>query len=539
MDNTHNRHKILLIDDEEMGAELVAQMVADDGDLDFASVSDPRAALAAARERRPTILLVDLRMPVIDGFEVIRLLRQDGPDPDVPIIMLSSEDDPVLKVKGFEIGANDYLVKWPNRRELIARIRYHSHAFLARRDRDAAFADLKLSQQQLLQKSQELETSQAALFQAQKMEALGNLTGGIAHDFNNVLQIINGSLSLIKMYCAGNERAAQKIDVALAGIARGSQLSSQLLAFARRQPLQPETVVVKKLVDDVSILLQHGLGETIRLELGPMDDLWNVTADPGKLENVLLNLVINAKDAMPDGGVVKMSARNVAPRQFRNDPNPFVVISVTDTGSGIPAEIRERVFEPFFTTKPKGKGTGLGLSMAYGFVKQSHGHITIDSVVGSGTTVSIYLRATHDTATHTVLREAPAKTDTKELVLVVEDEDGVRSSTIELLEALGFRTLSAADGESALALVDSNEDIDIVFTDVVMPGPVRSIDFVLRAQALRPGLSVLFTSGYVQSDVLEEWSGKSDINFLAKPYNIDDLAAKLKYLLAVQPTLPH
>lgn len=524
-------HRVLLIDDDRMGAELVELMFAQAPDISFASSVDAEQALVLVRQIEPTILLLDLRMPRIDGFEVIQRIRARTELKDLPIVMLSSEDDPQLKARGFEVGANDYLVKWPNKTEMIARVRYHSNGLLNRRERDSAFVQLEQNQALLLQRTSELEASQAALFQAQKMEALGDLTGGIAHDFNNVLQIIGGSLSLLKMYCRGDELASRRIETALAGIARGSQLSSQLLSFARRQPLQPEVISITRLIRDVSQLLRHGLGENVEVDLDLPDDLWRVKADPGKLENVLLNLAINSRDAMSNGGLIRIAAENIAAGRFDKSPDAFVRISVQDNGCGIAAENLEKIFEPFFTTKEQGKGTGLGLSMAYGFVTQSDGFIKVDSTVSVGTRISIYLRQTSEASSVVESRDSRDDSGNDALILVVEDEDDVRSSTLEILQALGYRTLSAHDGLSALQVVQKHADIDIVFTDVVMPGPLRSVDFVTRAKKLRPGLIVLFTSGYVQSDVLADWSGRSDINFMSKPYTPESLTTRLRYLV--------
>jgi len=531
MPEKKDQYKVFLIDDETLGAEIVQHMLASEPDIEFKADHDARTAFEKAQDYDPTIVLVDLRMPLIDGFEVIRQFRAYPALQHLPIVMLSSEDDPALKAKGFAMGANDYLVKWPDKRELIARIRYHSRAYLAFRERDAAFSALEQSQADLLARTQELEFSRSALLQAQKMEALGNLTGGISHDFNNVLQIINGSLSLMKLQLKDNEQAQKRIEVALGGVSRGAKLSSQLLSFARRQPLQPKVTSISKLCDDVMHLLRHGIGLTTPIEVNIADDLWNVVVDPNKLENVLFNLAINARDAMPNGGTIRIVAENIHLDRADTTTGDSVRISVKDSGSGMSEEVAQRVFEPFFTTKPEGQGSGLGLSMAYGFVKQSKGQIEIESTIDVGTTVHIYLPRAHAESASAHKDASPQDVGGSETILVVDDEEEVRRATGELLSSLGYRVVESHDGEHALETVKRNDAIDLIFTDVVMPGKIRSVDFVSAAQALRPDLPVLFTSGYVRPDILSEWKNQSHIRLLSKPYDVQDLATKIRKLL--------
>lgn len=531
MPEEKDQYKVFLIDDETLGAEIVQHMLASEVDIAFKAEHDARTAFERAQAYDPTIVLVDLRMPLIDGFEVIRQFRADPTLQHLPIVMLSSEDDPALKAKGFALGANDYLVKWPDKRELIARIRYHSRAYLAFRDRDAAFSALERSQTELLARTEELEVSRSALLQAQKMEALGNLTGGISHDFNNVLQIINGSLNLLKLQLKDDAQAQKRIEVALGGISRGAKLSSQLLSFARKQTLQPRIISIRTLCDDVMQLLRHGIGLTIPIEVSIADDLWNVLVDPGKLENVLFNLTINARDAMPNGGTIRIVASNVHLEKAEVAAGDYVRISVEDNGSGMSEEVAQRVFEPFFTTKPDGHGSGLGLSMAYGFVKQSKGQIEIESTLGVGTTVHIYLPRAHAVSPPLQKGASLNNVGGSETILVVDDEPEVRQATGELLRSLGYRVVESHNGEDALKAVKSNDAIDLIFTDVVMPGKIRSVDFVTAAQELRPELPVLFTSGYVRPDIFSEWKNYTQIRLLSKPYDVQDLAKKIRKLL--------
>jgi len=529
---------VLMIDDEVLGAEMIQHMLNDQCDVSFHAHHDATTALEIARTLSPAVVLVDLRMPLMDGFGLIRTFRQCPDMAQVPIVMLSSQDDPELKARGFAEGANDYMVKWPDRRELVARVRYHAAAYLARRDRDAAFRDLEQSRQALLERTQELAESQAALYQAQKMEAVGNLTGGIAHDFNNVLQIISGALNLIKLQTSGNDQIQKRVHVALDGVARGSRLSSQLLSFARRQPLQPHIIDLRELINDASYLLGSGLGVDTRLHIELPDNLWPAFADAGKLENVLFNLAINARDAMPHDGTILLRASNTTimdnhARRLACMPGDYIRIDVVDSGTGMSQEVKDHAFEPFFTTKAPGQGTGLGLSMAYGFAKQSGGHIEIESREGHGTTVSIYLPRSQAAPPEHGNGQLPASAGCcgSETILVVEDEQQVRDATSELLRSLGYTVLQAEDGQSALRVVESGETIDLIFTDVVMPGPLRSVDFVALAHERLPDVPVLFTSGYVRTDILKEWSGQSNISLLSKPYNVDALASCIRNML--------
>jgi PAS domain S-box-containing protein len=379
--------------------------------------------------------------------------------------------------------------------------------------------------------------AQEALRQAQKMEAVGQLTGGIAHDFNNVLQVIGGNLQLLTRDVTGNLRAEQRLQTATAAVARGSRLASQLLAFGRRQPLAPKVSHLGRLVHNVDDMLRRALGDGVEIETIISGGLWNTFVDVVQVENALLNLAINARDAMAGQGKLTIEVGNAflddeyAARHAKIDPGQYVVIAVTDTGCGIPAEIIEQVFEPFFTTKPEGQGTGLGLSMVYGFVKQSGGHIKIYSEPGHGTTVRMYLPRTREPEDVEIDTETGPPTGGTETVLVVEDDEEVRRTTIDLLSELGYRVLRAKDAQSALAVVESGISIDLIFTDVVMPGPSRSTELARQARERLPSTAILFTSGYTENSIVHGGRLDEGVELLSKPYTRDALARKVRHVL--------
>ncbi|MFS2107824.1 response regulator [Ralstonia sp. Ralssp135] len=386
---------------------------------------------------------------------------------------------------------------------------------------------------------------EAQLRQAQKMEAIGNLTGGVAHDFNNVLQVIAGNLQLLSVEAPGNTRVQHRIAAATRAVQRGATLAAQLLAFARRQQLSPAVVKPTRLIQGMSEMLHRALGEAIKVETRLADDLWNVQADRNQLENALLNLAINARDAMRGGGMLTIAANNITldntQAQGRDQPAPgdYLVFSVTDTGVGMPPEVVEHVFEPFFTTKPDGHGTGLGLSMVFGFVKQSGGHIAIDSAVGQGTTVRLYFPRCTEAAPD----DAVELRDTivtpmggRETILVVEDDTDVRLTAVDMLTQLGYRVLTAANGEAALELMNSDTPIDLLFTDVIMPGSIKGSELSIRAAQRVPPLPVLLVSGYTRDEVLHDGRLPPGVTLLGKPYRRDDLARMVRNVLTANRT---
>ena len=383
-----------------------------------------------------------------------------------------------------------------------------------------------------------MRRTEQALQQSQKMETIGKLTGGVAHDFNNLLQVIAGNLQLLGTDVATNPRAQRRVDNAMGGVLRGAKLASQLLAFGRRQALEPKVVRIGRNIAAMDDMLRRALGEEIELETVIQAGLWNAFVDISQVENAILNLCINARDAMDGVGKLTVEVGNAmldddyARAQPDVTPGQYVMIAVSDTGSGMPPEVIAQAFEPFFSTKPEGKGTGLGLSMVYGFAKQSGGHVKIYSEVGFGTTVKMYMPRSleaEDALDPVDLRQPTGGTET---ILVAEDDEGVRETVVELLGELGYRVLKASDAASALAIVSSGIPIDLLFTDVVMPGPLRSPDLARKAREAIPNLAVLFTSGYTENAIVHGGRLDPGVELLGKPYTRAALASKIRHVLA-------
>ncbi len=382
-----------------------------------------------------------------------------------------------------------------------------------------------------------LERTEDQLRQAQKMEAIGKLTGGVAHDFNNLLQVIGGNLQLLSSHISGNHSAERRVANAMEGVTRGSRLAAQLLAFGRQQPLLPKVINVGRVIRGMDELLRRSLGEAIEVETVVMGGLWNVKADSAQIENALLNLSINARDAMDDRGRLTLEAGNASLDQRYCEgqtdvtPGQYVMIAVTDTGAGMPLEVITRAFEPFFTTKPAGRGTGLGLSMVYGFVKQSGGHIKIYSEIGEGTTIKIYLPRSTEAEDPQVEVDKGPVVGGVETVLVAEDDDAVRETVVAMLGELGYRVLKARDATSALSIIDSGAAIDVLFTDVIMPGALKSPELARKARERIPNLAVLFTSGYTQNAIVHGGRLDEGIDLLTKPYTREALARRLRQVI--------
>ncbi|WP_366773523.1 ATP-binding protein [uncultured Oxalicibacterium sp.] len=382
-----------------------------------------------------------------------------------------------------------------------------------------------------------LDETRAALAHAQKLESVGKLTGGVAHDFNNILQVIGGNLHLLRAMTDNNPATTKRLEIALRAVDRGAKLSGQLLAFARRQPLQPAVINLARTVRNMDDMLRRALGEAIDIEIIGGGGLWNTQVDPGQLENVLLNLALNSRDAMNGCGKLTIEIANA----MLDDeyiasipdikPGQYVVLSVSDTGAGMTPDVLEQAIEPFFTTKPPGDGTGLGLSMAYGFVKQSGGHFKIYSEPGVGTTVRIYLPRSLEREDATPDDMERAVVGGSETILVVEDDKDVQLTVVSLLQELGYQVLKADDAESALSILKSGVHVDLLFSDVVMPGNLRSPELARQAKLLLPNIAVLFTSGYTQNAIVHGGRLDPGVHLLSKPYRREQLAKKVRSLL--------
>jgi signal transduction histidine kinase/CheY-like chemotaxis protein len=384
--------------------------------------------------------------------------------------------------------------------------------------------------------------AEAVLREAQKMQAIGQLTGGIAHDFNNLLQIIVGNLEFVRKRLDGDEALQSRLERAAWAAGRGAGLTGQLLAFARKQPLAPVPIDLAATMPDLVPLLRRTLGEHINVRYVEAAGLWPAMADASQLETALLNLALNARDAMPEGGQLTIELANrvideeYADRHAEVTPGDYAMLAVSDTGHGMTSETAARVFEPFFTTKPDGKGTGLGLAMVFGFVKQSGGHVKIYSELGEGTTVKLYLPRAVGSVPPAGQRankpvELPHGSAT---ILVVEDEAAVREITAAILSELGYRVLEAADGEEALQIFGAHiSEVGLLLTDVVLPGKIRGREMVERMQTIQPQLKVLFMSGYTENSIVHQGRLDDGVQLIGKPFNREQLARKVAEVLAL------
>jgi signal transduction histidine kinase/CheY-like chemotaxis protein len=396
---------------------------------------------------------------------------------------------------------------------------------------------------QLEAEAAERRGAEARIRQMQKMESIGQLTGGIAHDFNNMLAIVTGSLDMARRRLTGGEdpKIRQSIDHAAEGARRAAVLTQRLLAFSRQQPLEPLALDANRLVQGMSELLRRTIGETIAVETVLGGGLWPCFADAAQLENALINLAVNARDAMPNGGRLTIETGNshldelYAAANAEVTPGQYVMLGITDTGIGMSDEVLERAFDPFYTTKGPGHGTGLGLSQVFGFVKQSGGHVKIYSEPGRGTTIRLYFPRHHGSAAYAAEEKLVSgdlpRGRPEQIVLVVEDEEQVRVMTVEALRDLGYEVVDAAHGDAALARLGELARIDLLFTDIVMPG-MNGRELADRVCAARPGTPVLYTTGYTRNAVVHNGMLDAGVSFLAKPFTVEQLARKVAEAIA-------
>lgn len=392
-------------------------------------------------------------------------------------------------------------------------------------------------EQRVAAEVQARSAAEEQLRQSQKLEAIGGLTGGVAHDFNNLLQVVSGNLHLLARHEPDNLQVQRRVSAAIAAVERGAKLTSQLLAFARRQPLSPAVYNPLRIYEGLGELLQRALGETIHIDVQLPQNPWCINVDRNQLENALLNLAINARDAMKGEGVIRITGENIIlnPPDCAGksiNPGEYVRLAVADSGAGMSPTILARAFEPFFTTKPNGHGTGLGLSMVFGFVRQSDGHVEVESVEGSGTVVQMYFpRNLGEPESHDTPVQLTQHSGGQETILVVEDNEGVRAAAVELLEQSGYTVLTAEDGDRAMLMLQAGLQPDLIFTDVVMPGRVKSTDLAEWAREQVPAIAVLFTSGHTRDILSSNHLLGTDIHLLSKPYGPDELAQRVRSVL--------
>jgi signal transduction histidine kinase/CheY-like chemotaxis protein len=533
----------------------VLRLVLTHGGLEGAVCVSLRAAIEALDQGAGALLMTE-EVLTRDADLLAQWVARQPAWSDLPILLMRSDLAQLDSLTGGGFGpyGNVCLLERPLRSETLLsaldsalrarRRQYQVRSYLVEREQAAAaLRELNATlEERVAQAVKEQRQTEAALLQAQKMEALGRLTGGVAHDFNNLLTAVLGNLELLQTRLSSGDQAARRLsEAAIRGIERGSRLTQQLLAFGRKQNLQLRPVDLNEAIRGMSDLLARTLGSTFQVENELAEDLWLAHVDENQLVLVILNLAINARDAMPLGGTVRIRTENVPGADNRHPgdlaPGDFVRISVIDNGIGMDEEVLAKVFEPFFTTKQQGKGTGLGLSQVYGLSKQSGGTVSIESAVGKGTAVHVYLRRAdqdaHDGADGSGRHEIAVSVPPDKVVLIADDDAEVRGVFVDYLARLGFRAIEAESGPDALARIYDGERIDLLLADFAMPG-MNGAELVRRAREGRPELPVLLVTGYVDDAQL----GSLDVEILRKPIRLADLGARVCEMLGSPETRP-
>jgi signal transduction histidine kinase len=575
--------RILVVEDSPTQAQQL-QFILEAEQFSVELAPNAEIALQRVADQAFDMIISDIMMPGLSGYELCDRVKKDAKGFNIPVILLSTLADPMDIIRGLECGADNFITKPYEPEQLIDRIQtvfqnrrariqgklafgvevvFLGKKFVVNSEKEqildlliATFEDivrtnrgLQQSKAELVAAKAEIETyalelerrveertkqlveQQQQLAQSQKMEAVGQLTGGIAHDFNNLLTVITGAAEILSDDVTDQPELATTLAMIDEAAQRGAELTQRLLAFARKQPLQPRATDTNKLVSTAIKLLRPTLGENIEIESMFEEHAWPALVDPGQLTTAIVNLAVNARDAMPNGGKLTLETGNVrldeayAAANREVSPGAYVMIAVSDNGTGIPAAIIDKVFDPFFTTKEVGKGTGLGLSMVYGLVKQSGGHIKIYCEDGLGTCIKLYLpsAAGRDVEFVGTTTAVPIQRGT-ETILVVEDDPLVRSYAIAQLRALGYRTIPAANADEALAFIDQGTRCDLLFTDVIMPGSRNGRELAGELMRRRPELKVVYTSGYSQSAIVHHGRLDPGVLLLTKPYRRSELA---------------
>ncbi|MDP9164275.1 MAG: response regulator [Pseudomonadota bacterium] len=524
------RPRVLVVDDDERNLLAIENVLEDVGDVVVARSGEE--ALRHLLKGEFAVILLDVYMPQMDGYECAQIIRTREQTKRIPIVFLSAVNKEAEHLlKGYAMGAVDYVFKPVDPIVLRSKVAVFVDLFAKSKEIERkALAEQALLDENLraneerLRAVEALRLAETQLVQAQKMDAIGKLTGGIAHDFNNLLAAVIGGLGLLERRGGLADEQLKIVTMTRRAAEQGSDLVRRLLAFARRQQLEPGTIEIGALAGTVSDLLAHTLGGRVELDWNLAGDLWPAWADQAQLELALLNLIINARDAMPDGGTIRMSACNrvLDHEEHGLSAGDFVVIAVTDTGCGISPDHLEQVLEPFFTTKEVGKGTGLGLSMVYGFAQQSGGAFRLASEVGEGTTAEIWLpKSTSIEQLAAQPSEELAETPALD-ILLVDDHPDVRRTTAAMLEELGHRVTEAQGGHDALALLDvADRPCDLIVTDYAMPR-LSGTDLLREARTRRAGVPALIITGYADADAIGE--RPDDVGILAKPFTLEGLS---------------
>ena len=544
--------RILVVDDDEATRYVKSHLLRRHG-YDVCEAGLGGEALAMAEDRRPHLILLDVKLPDANGIEICRAIKSKLSQ--VIVLQTSAAFTGVAdRTRALDGGANSYLIEPIEPDELIAtvnallrmrkaeqdvrRVNRDIEQLVAERTRELSEANRVLAEE-----AAERRAAETALWHAQKLDSIGQLTGGIAHDFNNLLTVISGNLQLIHgsiaaggaAQPAARDRLLQRLASAENATEHAAKITQQLLAFARRGTLIVEPVDIVAFLSAEESFLRRAAGEAVAVEFAHMPDLWHGQTDPILLEAAILNLVVNARDAMGDGGRLLIEGANVAIDRGSMEnargvaAGEYVRIVVSDAGCGMAPEVAERAFEPFFTTKEAGKGSGLGLSQVYGFVKQSKGHVLLDSALGEGTAVSLYLPRATALPKAAAIGEGPAElvAGGGETVLIVEDNELVRETMTMMTESLGYRVLTAGGAAEALELIGGKTPVDMLLSDVVMPGGVNGLELAQQVRALCPGLPILLVSGYPAAAV--DRAGHYPI--LRKPCRREELARELRAAL--------